>query len=479
MIKLTGLSFVDTWRWVAACGIVISYVGFCIYKYYQAKWAAQAMRGSSACDYAVAQEVSAATEQIWIVYASQTGQAEAIAQQTAQSLRAAHRQIHLCRIEEDWQAKVATACYVLFVVSTYGEGSAPDHAAKFVRAHLRPGAQTALQGLHYGLLALGDKAYPAFCAFGRQLDAWLQASGARPEFELIEVDRLDHAALLSWQRQLSLLGASEAPAWNAMAQTDYSQWRFVERQCLNPNSPGNPINLVVLQTAEQDMPQWQAGDLVDVLIPGGDGRPRAYSIANLPGSGRLELIVRKFIRDDGQIGVVSGWLTETAQTNDLLSIRIRSNPSFHVQQDLSRPLILIGAGTGIAGLRAHLQARAQAIAESGGSAPLQSAWLFFGERSGRHDYLCRFEIEAWKKSRVLTNVDMTFSRDYPVAPYVQDSLRVQSKGVREWIERGAQILICGNAKKMALDVDKTLRQMLGSKQVDLLFESGQIRRDVF
>ncbi|MBS1155251.1 MAG: oxidoreductase [Proteobacteria bacterium] len=460
---------VDAGRWIAASGIVASYAAFCWHQFRQSR------RGAKA---PITQGVATDTEPILIVYASQSGQAEAIAKQTAQALSADNRQIHLRRIEEDWQAEASAARCVLFVVSTYGEGSAPDHALRFVQANLDAGIQAKLQGIRYGLLALGDRSYPAFCAFGRQLDAWLQASGARPQFERIEVDRLDAEALSSWQQQLSTLSENAPSSWTAETQ-DYSPWQFVERQCLNAGSPGSPIFLVVLQAISDDTPQWQAGDLVDILVPQGDGYPRAYSIANLPTDGRIELIVRKHIRDNGQTGLASGWLTEHAQVGDQMELKIRSNPGFHLQHDISRPLMLIGSGAGIAGLRAHLQARAKAIEESGNPAPQRNAWLFFGERSGRHDHLCKLEIEEWKRSQVLTKVDMSFSRDDPVTPYVQHNLLARSKEVCEWIESGAQILICGNAKKMAPGIDKALRSILGSQQVDLLMASGRIRRDVF
>lgn len=467
---MLGLLFLDTWRWLAACALVIGYLVFCYSQYYRAR------RASRPAGCAVQGENAAP---IWIVYASQTGQAEAIAKQTAQTLGAGGRPIHLCRIEDNWQAEVAGARCVLFVVSTYGAGSAPDHALGFVRANMESQAGTGLHGLRYGVLALGDRHYPTFCAFGRQLDAWLQTCGARPEFERIEVDRLDAAALSDWQQRLGELGAQGGEAQRLSGGQDYASWRFVERRCLNPGSPANPIFLVVLQAAGGDAAQWQAGDLVEILVPGGDGYPRAYSIANLPEDGRIELIVRRHVRDDGQTGLASGWLTERAEAGDLLDLKIRSNPGFHLQPDVSRPLMLIGSGAGIAGLRAHLQARAKAMAESGALTQQSGAWLFFGERSGRHDHLCKLEIEEWKRAQVLTKVDMSFSRDDPVTPYVQHNLLARSKEVCEWIENGAQILICGNAKKMAPGIDKALRSILGSQQVDLLMATGRIRRDVF
>lgn len=469
------LTPIDAWRWLVALGIVLTYLVLCWRQLLLSRAGALAIRPfvpNSPAD----GSPDARTEAIWVVYASQTGQAEALARQSLQALSAPQRRVHLCRLDDDWQSRIGSARCVLFVVSTYGEGSAPDHALRFANERLANPA--GLRGLRYGLLALGDRNYPAFCAFGRQLDAWLQASGAQAEFARVEADRLDAHALAQWQQGLQALGG-RAPTARRSTGPDYAPWRLLARECLNAGSPGNPIHRVVLEPVAGDLPVWQAGDLVDVLIPDGDGVPRAYSIANLPQDGRIELIVRKQIRADGMPGLASGWLTETAPLAAQLALKIRSNPSFHWPQDLARPLILIGAGAGIAGLRAHLQARAEALQAAGQAAPPKSAWLFFGERSGRHDHLCRLEIAAWRQAGVLSRVDLSFSRDDPVTPYIQHNLLAQAKDVSDWLASGAQILICGNASKMAVGVDKALRRILGSAEVDRLLESGRIRRDVF
>jgi len=443
---------VDAWRWLSALLLIAAYLAYCVYRYLGSRPARTPMSASRIC----------------VIYASQTGQAEALAEQAAAALNG-----QLFRLEDDWQAAALKSGRALFVASTYGQGSAPDHALRFARERI--GQKTDLHGLEYGLLALGDSHYRDFCAFGRQLDAWLQASNARPLFARIETNRLDADSLARWENELQALGASPV----SQTEAPFCDWQFISRQCLNPGSPGAPIFLVTLQGDEQQDSTWQAGDLVDLIVPDGDGVPRAYSIANLSVNGRIELIVRTHVRDDGQTGLASGWLNEIAQAGDAVQLRIRSNPGFHLQHDPARPVILIGSGTGFAGLRAHLQARARATVQSGKTLLPRNAWLFFGERSSRHDTLCRFEIESWQRARVLSKVDLTFSRDDPVAPYVQDSLMAQAREVCEWIEGGADILICGSAQKMAVGVDRVLRKILGSDQVDALLQTGRIRRDVF
>lgn len=476
MISAFASMTTDTLRELAAFILLMAYLFYCWQKYFHSP-----QQRAKPLPFARNQNgISVEAPRICVVYASQSGQAESLARNTGEMLSAAGCPASVRRLEEDWAKDISAVQCVLFIVSTYGEGGAPEHAAGFVRTFLEDGNQIpALRGLRYGVLALGDSSYPAFCAFGRRVDAWLKACGAIPLFERMEADRVDPAVLQCWYRHLADLTGADA-ATVPVPEEKYAEWILSGRECLNSGSPGSPICLIRLRPAETALQVgWQAGDLVDLKIPGGDGRPRAYSISNLPGDGCIELIVRRQVRDDGQIGQTSGWLTEAGVIGASLALRIRENPGFHLQQNMHTPLILIGSGAGIAGLRAHIKARASLLARTGEKAPARDAWLFFGERSGRHDHLCRLEIDSWKTSGVLSRVNIAFSRDDPVTPYVQDSLLAQSREVCEWIASGAQILICGNARKMAVGVDEALRQILGTKQVDLLCETGRIRRDIF
>lgn len=466
----------DNLRELATAILVAVYLGYCYLRY---RNPASRHDGHFSGEH-LEKEISAATPRICLVYASQSGQAESLARESAESLVAAGFFVKVLRIEEDWAKEIASARYVLFIVSTFGEGGAPEHAAGFVRRFLKEGHQiSALRGMPYGVLALGDSSYPAFCAFGHRIDSWLQACGAVSLFKRVEVDRLDPEALDKWSGELTGLTGKDCLSRSSVDEK-YSKWILGGRECLNAGSPGSPISLVRLNPGfVGEFVEWQAGDLVDIKIPGGDGRPRTYSISNLPEDGHIELIVRRHVDADGEVGQTSGFLTESGPVGTELSLRIRENPGFHLKQEMNTPLILIGSGAGIAGLRAHLKARACLLASHEGGMPERDAWLFFGERSGRHDHLCHLEIDAWKASGILSRVNIAFSRDDPVTPYVQDSLLAQGREVAEWIAAGAQILICGNARKMAVGVDEALRRILGTEQVDLLCETGRIRRDIF
>lgn len=457
----------DTWRLWAALGTVLAYALLCYVLFHRARNAGQ-----------ITTLQQGAGKPVLVIYASQTGQAEAIARHTASALASTGSPVRLSRIDQPWLEEAASASRLLFIVSTAGDGASPDHALGFVSRQLG-NRQTSLQGVRFGLLALGDRNYPDFCAFGRHLDQWLQACGAQPEFPRIEVDKLNTQALAAWNGQLQGFGAQIQSGTPAEKEPEYAEWRLISRHCLNTGGPGSAMCKVVLQPASGALPQWQAGDLAEVLIPGGDGKPRTYSISNLPDDGSIELIIRSVVHEDGTSGQTSGWLNQHAQPGDTLTVRIRANPGFNLEVDLTRPLILIGAGTGIAGLRGHLQARAKAFAASAQPVPERNTWLLFGERSGRHDRPCHAEIEKWQHTRLLTRLDLSFSRDDPRAPYVQHHLQEHAKELQQWVEDGATILVCGCAKTMARSVDQTLRSILGDDQVDGLLSSGRMRRDIF
>lgn len=454
-----------------------------------------------------------------VVYASQTGAAEQLARQTAESLRQAGMAVNIVSMGELDVATLQATPRVLFVVSTTGEGDAPDSAAAFVTHAMR--APASLHALRYGLLALGDRDYDDFCGFGRHVQHWLQQSGAEPLFDAVEVDNGDPAALRHWQHHLALVsGAAELPDWQ---RPEYQQWQLVERTWLNRGSVGGACFHLALKPRDGDA-TWRAGDLVEigprhasadvmqwlaersldgVVDVQHDGRRatlgewlalshlpstrevrspveivaaleplphREYSIASLPADGTLQLLVRRMQRDDGTPGIGSGWLTQHAAMGGDIDLRIRANPGFHAPSD-GQPLILIGNGTGLAGLRALLKER---IARG-----YTRNWLLFGERESAHDFHHRDEIERWHTTGQLERLDLAWSRDGVERAYVQDRLRACADVLQQWMMQGAAIYVCGSLAGMAPGVDAVLRDTLGHNEVERLREAGRYRRDVY
>lgn len=404
----------------------------------------------------------------WIVaYASQTGTAEYLAQQTVAILRTGGLSARSASLDTIDRDALRAAGRVLFIASTYGEGDPPDSAARFTRM-LAPD-DLRLDQLHFGVLALGDITYAHYCGFGRALDQALLARGAQPLFARIDVDRGSNAAIEQWQHHLShLAGTSDAPDWSGPA---YSSWRIAARTLLNPGSAGAPVYRIRLAPVEGALPAWEAGDLAQLSAPSEPDLPREYSIASTMAEGALELLVRLHARADGSTGVASGWLCQRADAQAAIRLRVRAHPHFRLGANQARPLILVGNGSGIAGLRAHLKSRI----DDGET----RNWLLFGERNAAHDYHYREELEGWRADGQLARLDLAFSRDQQAPCYVQHLLDQQAGRLREWVEQGAAIYVCGSLQGMAAGVHAALVAALGEAQVEALADSGRYRRDVY
>ena len=136
------------------------------------------------------------------------------------------------------------------------------------------------------------------------------------------------------------------------------------------------------------------------------------------------------------------------------------------------PLILIGNGTGIAGLRSHLANPARATGKH---------WLFFGERTQFADDFFAADIQQWQKIGLLNRVDKVFSRDAQAGQlcYVQDLLPPKADLIREWVASGAAIYVCGSLQGMAQAVDEALLDILGSELLAQLADQQRYCRDVY
>lgn len=449
------------WRALGASATVVAYAALCLGIYArQRRLHATASREAAALSAGDGAQASPTL----VLFASQTGQAETIAWQTARRLRAAGTAVRVMALNALDSATLASARRALFVASTYGEGDAPDGASVFAERVM--GAPLALPSLRYAVLALGDRQYAHFCGFGRALDAWLHTAGAVRDFEPIEVDNSDPAALADWHARWGDTpeGGDDAPA-------SFAPWRLTRRELLNAGSTGGPVFHLGLTPQAGALPHWASGDLVQVAIASDPARPRDYSIASLPADGELQLLVRQEQHPDGSMGAASGLLTSTLSVGDSVALRLRPHRGFRLEGNENRPLILIGNGTGLAGLRAHLRARA--------AAGRKDNWLVFGERQSAHDFLCRQEIEAWQADGTLARLDMVFSRDQAERFYVQHRLLQVADTLQAWLRDGAAVYVCGSLQGMASGVDAALRQIAGDDLWAELSADGRYRRDVY
>lgn len=455
----------------------------------------------------------------WLItYATQTGVAEQLAWRTATSLQEAQQPTAVKPIQQLTEQDLLQASQVLFVISTYGTGEAPDLAASFSKKLMQQ--KLDLSQMQYAVLALGSKEYPdSYCSFGYAVDAWLKQCHAQPLFDLIEVDNANATDIQRWNQGLSAVTKHELHAMNI--EKVFDQWMLSERTLLNPNSLGQAAYNIEL-TSASDM-TWHAGDIAEIqpansladiqnflikyqtpahsiveslkqnieqalwdrnlrveiqpfstledLLEQLPTLPaREYSIASIPSQQALRLVVRQKRDENDQLGLGSGWLTEFAQLKQTIALRIRTNESFHLIDD-NRPIICIGNGTGIAGLMSLLQQRNRQN--------YTANWLIFGERQREHDFFYQETIQAWLNMGTLQRLDLAFSRDQEQRIYVQDVLRNNAEELIKWVEQGAVIYVCGSIEGMASGVDQALMDILSEEKLDELRQTGRYRRDVY
>ncbi|WP_102692456.1 assimilatory sulfite reductase (NADPH) flavoprotein subunit [Rummeliibacillus pycnus] len=194
-------------------------------------------------------------------------------------------------------------------------------------------------------------------------------------------------------------------------------------------------------------------ELVDVLRP---IPARLYSIASsyTANPDEVSLLIGKvsyITHDRKRIGVASGEIAEQLEIGDKVSIFVQDNPNFKLPNPKT-PIIMIGAGTGVAPFRSFIEERAEQDAGD--------SWLFFGEQHFLTDFLYQVEWLRYLEEGILTKMDVAFSRDQEEKIYVQHRLLENAEDVYKWIENGAVVYICGDEKTMAKDVHEALIQII-------------------
>lgn len=186
--------------------------------------------------------------------------------------------------------------------------------------------------------------------------------------------------------------------------------------------------------------------------------PRFYSIASAQDEVGDEVhltvnVVRYQIEGKTRTGGASNFLANQITDQDQVKIFVEHNDNFRLPNDTNTPIIMIAAGTGIAPFRAFLQQRSAQCATG-------KNWLFFGNPHFISDFLYQVEWQNYVKEGLLTNIDLAWSRDQAEKIYVQDKLIAQGSEIWQWLQQGAYIYVCGDAKRMAKAVDLALQQIL-------------------
>ncbi|GAB2637038.1 diflavin oxidoreductase [Vibrio panuliri] len=186
--------------------------------------------------------------------------------------------------------------------------------------------------------------------------------------------------------------------------------------------------------------------------------PRAYSISSSLNKHQDEVhltigSVRYQNQDREYRGTCSTWLADIVEQGDKIPCYFAPNKNFAIPEDDQAPMIMVGPGTGIAPFRAFLEEREVKAAPG-------DNWLIFGDRNAASDYIYQEEIESLVQKDVLTKLDLAFSRDQAEKVYVQDKMRENGAELFAWLERGGYFFVCGDAYRMAKDVDKALHQVI-------------------
>lgn len=187
-------------------------------------------------------------------------------------------------------------------------------------------------------------------------------------------------------------------------------------------------------------------------------QPRLYSISSSPriNSRHVTLtvgVVKYESQGRWKHGVASHFLGVRSLPGDEVRVFVQPSPKFRLPADPHTPIIMVGPGTGIAPFRAFLQER-QALGLKG------EAWLFFGNQHFDYDFLYRDELSGWLDQGVLSRLDLAFSRDQAEKLYVQHKMLDNAAKLWQWLQRGAHLFVCGDAKRMAADVDQALQAIV-------------------
>lgn len=215
--------------------------------------------------------------------------------------------------------------------------------------------------------------------------------------------------------------------------------------------------------------------------------PRLYSISSSQAEVGDEVhltvgAVRFEHEGRARAGGASGFLADRLEEDGTVRVFVERNDGFRLPEDSRKPIVMIGSGTGVAPFRAFVQQRAAENAEG-------KNWLIFGNPHFARDFLYQTEWQQFAKDGFLHRYDFAWSRDQEEKIYVQDKIREQAEGLWQWLQEGAHIYVCGDAAKMAKDVEAALLDVIigaghldeegAEEYLDMLREEKRYQRDVY
>ncbi|MEM7519663.1 MAG: flavodoxin domain-containing protein [Pseudomonadota bacterium] len=516
-----------------------------------------------------------------VLYGSQSGNCEVLSKDLRKFAGAQGFNAKVQALDDITPADMAEMGHVTLVVSTFGEGEAPDNAAKFYATLMAEECAPLPASLHYAVCGLGDTSYADFNKCASDIDArmaelgatrvtdavlcdvdfdddyavWKSAVFASEPFAAASVGSGDTVALpadpvaafdknrpfmASLITSTRLSGPDSAKCVNHIeislagggADLDYAAGDalgvmpvncpqdvravlqaagLTGKETVTLKSGPAPLRAALLtrldiatvtpKTLEafglSEAPKnAQVLDLIEAVgaieaqqLAGAlrPLQPRLYSIASSPKAhpGEVHLTVGE-VRYDLNArackGVASTYLGDRLPESGMVGVYVQKSAHFHPPADDTKPLIMIGPGTGIAPFRAFLEER-----EARG-APGKN-WLFFGDQHAGCDYLYKDALERWQETGVLDELSLAWSRDGEEKVYVQNLIEQRAEEVFAWLEEGAAIYICGDASRMAVDVEAALLRVIAKglnadestaqSYLDAMSKDHRYQRDVY
>lgn len=286
-------------------------------------------------------------------------------------------------------------------------------------------------------------------ALVKELVELLWLTGAEPV--TVDGKTLSLAEALEWHFELTVNTGNIVENYATLTRSESLLPLVGDKAQLQHYAATTPIvDMVRFSPAQLD-----AQALVDLLRP---LTPRLYSIASSQAEVESEVhvtvgVVRYDIEGRARAGGASSFLADRVEEDGEVRVFIEHNDNFRLPANPQTPVIMIGPGTGIAPFRAFMQQRAAEGAEG-------KNWLFFGNPHFTEDFLYQVEWQSYVKEGVLSRIDLAWSRDQQQKVYVQDKLREQGAELWRWINDGAHIYVCGDANRMAKDVEQTLLEVI-------------------
>lgn len=263
--------------------------------------------------------------------------------------------------------------------------------------------------------------------------------------------RLPLSEALQWHFELTVNTANIVETYATLTRSETLMPLVGDKTQLQRYAAATPI----VDMLRFSPAQLEVDALVGLLRP---LTPRLYSIASSQAEVGNEAhitvgVVRYDIEGRARAGGASSFLADRVEEDGEVRVFIEHNDNFRLPEEPQTPVIMIGPGTGIAPFRAFMQQRAA------DDAPGKN-WLFFGNPHFTEDFLYQVEWQRYVKEGVLSRIDLAWSRDQKEKIYVQDKLREQGAELWRWINDGAHIYVCGDANRMAKDVEQVLLEVI-------------------